>query len=36
MDITMRDSSCKDDKSNEIQKPAILKSSCGSKKLTHD
>ena len=35
MDITMRDSSSKE-KSNEIQKPAILKSSCGSKKMNHD
>lgn len=36
MDITMRDSNSKEEKSNDIQKPAILKSSCGSKKLISD
>lgn len=33
-DVTMKDSSCKDSKNNEIHQPAILKSSCGSKKIS--
>jgi hypothetical protein len=34
IDVNMKDSSSKDDQPYVILKPAILKSSCGSKKVT--